>query len=561
VDQPIRILVAYSMGSAHISTTRDYLMALKRHSKCDVSYVNVTHNGELDFDLNEFDVVFHNYCARLCFENYVTPAYQQALAAFKGLKIMAVQDEYDRTYELRNAIARCGFDIVLSAASPVDHPYIYDSENTPNVAYKHVLTGYAPEPNELPEGRGQSLADRQITIGYRGRDIGARYGLLGYNKFEIGRRMAQECRSRGIKHDIETSEEARIYGPAWFDFIGSCRTMLGTESGSNVFDFDGKIEAWYKELKASGDIAAIAYEAFLPQVAEKETKVGMSEISPRIFECAAMHTPMILFPGRYSDILVPDRHYIPLEKDFSNLEEVLAKVEDLAALKIMADQTYNDLIASEAYSYKAYSGFIECLIRNNPRRRAIPHSAGTFSATPQRVTGPGAEGPTSEPLGLSGYQMRQWGWLALQIPGERDAIISQYSKGNEHCMDRSKVYAKVCADLNLDNVEIKAVWAKFYAAVEKCETLKTVRDNYVPLGSRDIDFEVGYLCETSNYLQTAFLDLQNTLDPVIAALQKEKPWSFAAISAFVKTRVFDRATIKAVLSKVPLLARITNRYL
>jgi Glycosyl transferases group 1 len=554
--------VAYSIASAHISTTRDYLLALKRYSGCDVSYVNVTHGGAPDFDLNEFDVVFQNYCSRLCFKDYVTPAFQEALAAFKGLKIMAVQDEYDHTFELRAAILRCGFDIVLSAAQPSDHDYIYDASNSPTVQYKHVLTGYAPDPADLPKPCYARLEDRPITIGYRGRDIGARYGLLGYYKYEIGRRMAMECQARGIVHDIETSEEARIYGTAWFDFIGSCRVMLGTESGSNVFDFDGSIVARYQEFKANGHQSAISYEAFLPQVADLEARVGMSEISPRIFECAAMGTPMVLFPGRYSDILIPGRHYIVLEKDFSNLDEVLSKIEDIPALKRMADQAYEDLIAAGTYSYKAYANFIKDIIAANPRQRAKPQSGATLGTSPQLISGPGAEAPTPEPLAQNAYQIRQWGWLTPQIPGERNVIIEQSIKAQKACMDRSRAFEAVCRDLDLARPELSKAWSNFYATVEVCASLKAIADTYVPDGPRAIDFEVGYFYDTSNRLQVAFGALQTAIDPYLPPPQKSQPLALNNTPVAAATNaLFSRARLKAVLSHVPLVARITNRYL
>ena len=54
--------------------------------------------------------------------------------------------------------------------------------------------------------------------------------------------MIEICAARGIPHDIAMDDASRIYGDAWYKFLGSSRTMLGSESGSNVFDFDGDLE-------------------------------------------------------------------------------------------------------------------------------------------------------------------------------------------------------------------------------------------------------------------------------------------------------------------------------
>src|ERR1700758_3631232 len=105
----IRVLIPYSMSSTFTTTTLEYLLALKRYSDFDVSYVHVTHDAELDFELNAYDVVFQNYCVRLCFEDYVSRSYREALKRFRGLKVLSVQDDYDHTSTLHRAIRELGF--------------------------------------------------------------------------------------------------------------------------------------------------------------------------------------------------------------------------------------------------------------------------------------------------------------------------------------------------------------------------------------------------------------------------------------------------------------------
>src|SRR4029079_18554451 len=122
------------------------------------------------------------------------------------------------------------------------------------------------------------------------------------------------------------------YGPAWFDFIGSCRSMLGSESGSNVFDFDGSLEREFERTKALKGGVPPSYQEFAPLIADREEAISMGQLSPRIFECAAMRTPMIQFRAAYSNAIEPDAHYFALEKDFSNLDDILARLEDTDAL-------------------------------------------------------------------------------------------------------------------------------------------------------------------------------------------------------------------------------------
>src|SRR3954471_7059276 len=135
-----RLLIAYSNLCTHVTTTREYLEAFARHSSWDVSYVNVIDRAELRFDLNEFDAILHSYCARVCFEDYVSPSYKEALKGFRGVRVLAVQDEYDRTNILRDAIRELRFHIVLTCVPRESLEYVYPSSTFPGTDFITVLT-------------------------------------------------------------------------------------------------------------------------------------------------------------------------------------------------------------------------------------------------------------------------------------------------------------------------------------------------------------------------------------------------------------------------------------
>jgi len=366
-----RLLVAYSNASNYVSTTAEYLDSISRYSEFEVAYVHVTNDAELEFDLNAFDAVFHSYCARLPFDNHLSPDYVRKLKAFRGIKLLAVQDEYDRTGKLRRAMQDIGFHAVLTCVPPAMLEQIYPREMFPETEFIGVLTGYVPE---NPELRGQStrrLRDRPVVVGYRGRDIGGRYGRLAFEKLEIGRRMREICAERGIPHDIEWTDDKRLYGAVWYEFIGSCRANLGSESGSNVFDFDGAIEAKYAELVAARG-KPVPHEEFRVYTDPIETRYDMGQVSPRVFEAAALRTPMILFTGRYSGLIEPDEHYIELKKDFSNIDSVLSRLDDLEALEAMADRAYDRLVGSGEFSYRQFVELIDRTILRKAGELGVP---------------------------------------------------------------------------------------------------------------------------------------------------------------------------------------------
>ena len=406
-----RLLVAYSNASNFVSTTAEYLNNLSRYSKFEVSYVHVTNNAELAFDLNEFDAVFQSYCVRLPVDGYVSRDYIDKLTAFQGVKLLAVQDEYDRTDTLRRAIQGIGYHVVLTCVPPGTLQRIYPRERFPQTEFITVLTGYVPENPELRGKSARPLRDRPIVIGYRGRDIGSRYGRLAFDKLEIGRRMRAICAERGVAHDIEWTDDKRLYGEAWYEFIGSCRANLGSESGSNVFDFDGAIEAKYRELTAARGGEPVSYEEFRAHTDPIETRYEMAQISPRVFEAAVMRTPMILFTGGYSGLIEPDEHYIELKKDFSNIDAVLARLDDLDGLERMADRAYDRLVGSGDVSYRAFVNLIDATIARKAREigvalREAPRRSGPAEFDPATVAGL-KELPTNSPRHFALFRCKQ----------------------------------------------------------------------------------------------------------------------------------------------------------
>src|SRR5262245_34763378 len=82
-----------------------------------------------------------------------------------------------------------------------------------------------------------------------------------------------------------------------------------------------------------------------------------------------MKTPMVLFSARYSDAIQPHVHYIPLERDFSNVDEVLAKLDNLPDLEAMVDRAYDHLVGSGKFGYRAYIARLSAIIEHEMTRR------------------------------------------------------------------------------------------------------------------------------------------------------------------------------------------------
>jgi len=197
------------------------------------------------------------------------------------------------------------------------------------------------------------LDGRPIDVGYRGSLQPWNFGRLAYEKWEIGERFTAAAVRYGLRLDISSKSEDRFFGRAWFDFLGRCRATLGVESGSSIVDFTGEIEAACQEYLKAHPLASFE-EVFDTILAPHENNVPNRTVSPRHFEAAACRTLQILYEGDYRGIFVPWRHYIPLRRDFSNLDDVVRALRDTALGKEITERAYEEIAANPAYGYAAF---------------------------------------------------------------------------------------------------------------------------------------------------------------------------------------------------------------
>ena len=170
---------------------------------------------------------------------------------------------------------------------------------------------------------------------------------------------------------------------------------------------------------------------------EAPFKVG--QISPRVFECAVMMTPMILFRGSYSNAIEADVHYIPLEKDFSNADSILARLDDLEYLQGFADRAYQRLVGSGRYGYRSLARLLEATIEQQYPLRIDPDWVAYRAQTARLRTSP------SQPLMRSARQM-----LLAERP-------SNFPFGHEEFKGRQALIARLSGSTVLYRVA-RPVW-------------------------------------------------------------------------------------------------------
>jgi len=371
---PLNVVMLYDDRYTYISTIQEHLDSFRRYSKNIFHYLPATGVWpatddalEAAIDLSLFDVVIVHYSVRLCLYDYFTEGLARQVERHNGLKILFIQDEYERTETARRWMERLQFHIVYTCVPESGRELIYPSHRFPGTEFLSTLTGYVPESGSLDQF-AIPIEDRALYIGYRGRELSYIFGELGYEKYRIGVDVKRLAEERLLPVDIETGDAQRIYGDDWYRFLGSARATLGTESGSNVFDYTGEVaKAVAKERSKQ---PGISFAQMHQKVVHKyEGPVEMNQVSPKIFEAIRLRTALVLFDGEYSGVVQPDVHFIPLRKDYSNIDEVFTKLEDLGYLAELTDRAYRDVIESGRYSYRR---FVEGVDANIAERQMAP---------------------------------------------------------------------------------------------------------------------------------------------------------------------------------------------
>jgi len=93
---------------------------------------------------------------------------------------------------------------------------------------------------------------------------------------------------------------------------------------------------------------------------DKVTFVHRSINDPEALEGIPNNTDYVFHLSTYH----ADVHYIPIRRDFSNLEVVMERIEDVNKLQRILDNAQRDLIESGEYTYQRFGQRIKAVIGN-----------------------------------------------------------------------------------------------------------------------------------------------------------------------------------------------------
>lgn len=284
---------------------------------------------------------------------------------YQCTKILIPQDEYNYNGNVREFISKAGIQYIYTCAYKEDYEKLYPKI----LGYTHIETVYTGYIDEVTLKKIQKKGygkKRTIDIGYRARKLPYWLGKHGQLKYELAEVFLDyfKTNSSNLTYDIANTSQANsnqnvLLGDSWIDYLLNCRTVLGCLGGSGLLDIDGNIAK--KVNKYCNEHPNASFEEVEKKCFKgKDNEIHLFALSPRHFECAMTKTCQILVEGNYNGVFESNIDYIELKKDFSNIAEVISKVQDIKYCEQIAENCYNHVVLSGKYTYAKY---VENIIR------------------------------------------------------------------------------------------------------------------------------------------------------------------------------------------------------
>jgi len=269
----------------------------------------------------------------------------EAVRKLRARKAYFIGNEYKGMSEKMWFCEQLGIDLLVSQFT-TEEPLALYRERLPGTTVVGIPnTGWDPElfaprvpPEERPIDLGYRAFENDVALGHRERR-------------ELAERFRDVAAANGLYVDISLEASDRLDEPGWAAFLNRCKGQLGSEAGGDYFELTDEtrnaVRAWVAE-RPDASFEEV-WERFFRNY---RNPVPGRVLSGRNVEAAGTKTVQLLLEGAYGGYLEPDVHYIPLRKDFSNVDEALAKFRDepfcarirASAFELAHELTYPKLI-------------------------------------------------------------------------------------------------------------------------------------------------------------------------------------------------------------------------
>jgi hypothetical protein len=400
-ESRIRLLVLYANYTDQMSYFDDWADALREYRSFDTILVDIipsNASGRVRAVLGEVDaiVLLHSTNGDSTFhlQRLVSALAKRRvpLLSFVGNELNLPGKSIDTK---RRLLEQIGPEWIATQLLEEAGRYLFgDLVSRGVVSIPHALNSSVFQPKG-------DLAGRPLDIGTRVMRYPPHLGDNDRNR--IAQRFIRLGQEREMRVDISNQRHDRA---GWANFLNRCKGTVSTEAGSWFLERDdATVNAIRRRTREQIGGIEIADDSMLLKLAyrfpaplrkmtarlyravggrfEYQTVAQEAEsydsiharffagkprapvygkcISSRHFDAVGTKTCQIMFRGRFNDILEADRHYLALDSDFANLDDVLRRFTDAAERRVIVDAAHAHVMEAHTYTHRARK--IETVLR------------------------------------------------------------------------------------------------------------------------------------------------------------------------------------------------------
>ncbi len=350
----ISVVILHALRDDSRQTTVNHALCFSRYfSASEVTYVNIF--GVIP-KLSKFDLVVVTYelvaLRNLPIWKLLVKRMAPILEAAR-FRIAMPQDDYSRCDVLDSFIVNQKFDAVFTPITR-DLEQLYPRAVRAGIQFHEAFTGYFELSDwSRLETFSRPFRDRSIDVGQRVRHLPPQLGTAAGIKGQLAIDFGNAAKNQGFVCDVSTRSEDVLLGDDWWRFLGNMKFTVSRRGGASMADPTGRLADRVRRYQMRHPEASMAEIA--KRVSMKGGRIGdFSAISPRLFEAAALGVCQILEPDNYVDGFLPGVHYIPIEADLSNVDQVFETMRDLDRCEEIVNASQDLLLTSENFTYEAF---------------------------------------------------------------------------------------------------------------------------------------------------------------------------------------------------------------
>jgi len=263
---------------------------------------------------------------------HVHPILRKALLYRQSKLIVFIGNEYNKlAQEKLKLINDIDADVVASQLPQDIASWMYEDTKAQVISVPHALNPKIFKPITYNN-------DRRIDIGNRS----------FYYPMSLGDNNRNKLNEYFLKHyqfhlkmDISTDPSERFNRKGWASFLNSCKGTISTEAGTSFLEKYGTTLLAIRKYRKRYPEATFndIYNKFY---ANYKNPVSGKLISSRHFDAVGTKTCQIMIHGRFSDIFEPEKNYISINRDFSNIKDAIERFKD---------DDYRNKIINDTYDY------------------------------------------------------------------------------------------------------------------------------------------------------------------------------------------------------------------